>query len=205
MFNSNHLSIIFVNDDHMELPSEGVNLFDSVINDIQSIQTRYENMVTSLNLRLRKITNDHQKQMMQIEYHESKIAELQKQSEQYEALVQENVQLKDRCSQQSNEIEELKQTIQNMEADRQAFTKVSHVVAIEKENARLRQELELLNKTSSSSPSADVYEKKIKSTIYYVSNGDDRTIYLKNEDGSKGDAVGTLQKHGDKFKVSWYT
>jgi chromosome segregation ATPase len=99
----------------MEFPSEGVNLFDSVINDIQSIQTRYENMVTSLNLRLRKITNDHQKQMMQIEYHESKIAELQKQSEQYEALVQENVQLKDRCSQQSNEIEELKQTIQNME------------------------------------------------------------------------------------------
>lgn len=130
-------------------------------------------------------------------------------------------------TQYEDEIRQLKESIKSMEEDRRAFVKVSHVVAIEKENARLRQEIDgLLTKSVPAKetvtepalvnekktverepPQAllEVNEKKIKGIIYFVSKEDDRTIYKKNEDDSIGDAVGYLEKVGDKFKVSWYT
>lgn len=222
----------------MELPTEGVNIFNSVINDIHSIQSRYENMLVALNNRMRKTTSEQQRMMIHLHTVQDQLEQSQKNEKDMQDKMlmfkQENDTLREtnqvltiQNTQYEDEIRQLKESIKSMEEDRRAFVKVSHVVAIEKENARLRQEIDVLltksvpaketvtepalvneKKTVEREPPQallEVNEKKIKGIIYFVSKEDDRTIYKKNEDDSIGDAVGYLEKVGDKFKVSWYT
>ena len=49
----------------------------------------------------------------------------------------------------------------------------------------------------------EVYEKQIKNVTYYISCGDDMTIYKKNEDCSIGVSLGHLVKQKNKFKIEW--
>jgi hypothetical protein len=49
----------------------------------------------------------------------------------------------------------------------------------------------------------DVYEKKIKGIVYYISSDDTMKIYKKNVDGTIGIPLGFLEKYGEKRKVKW--
>lgn len=101
---------------------------------------------------------------------------------------------------------------QQLEEENKAFSKVSHIVAMEKENTRLRAELEILTHrmntskiscTKENNPPVPVFvEKKIKGTTYLVDG--DNTIYEKNDDDSAGKKLGLLKKTADgKMKVQW--
>ena len=128
------------------------------------------------------------------------------------------------------EIGQLKRNIEMLEDERRQFTKVSHIIALEKENTKLRIEIEKLktkpaetkqivqhevvdsvpspiseeqNAVVEEEESIDVYEKVIKGNTYYVSNKEDKTIYEKLEDGSIGNKVGTIVKSNGRSKVEW--
>ena len=51
--------------------------------------------------------------------------------------------------------------------------------------------------------SHDVYEKTIKGITYYVSIGDDRTIYERNLDETIGNAIGKLEIVNGRLKASF--
>jgi chromosome segregation ATPase len=51
----------------------------------------------------------------------------------------------------------------------------------------------------------EVYEKKIKGEVYFVSTASDMTVYEKLSDGSIGEPKGKLTKASGKLKVEWYT
>jgi regulator of replication initiation timing len=59
------------------------------------------------------------------------------------------------------------------------------------------------NPTEDTNNDIEVYEKKIKNVIYYVSTNEDMTIYIKEDDGAIGDKVGFLTNHNGKTKVQW--
>jgi uncharacterized coiled-coil protein SlyX len=116
-------------------------------------------------------------------------------------------------------IKTLELKLQQLEDEKTAFSRVSQIIAMEKENARLRSELEQMSlrlKTNSTitPPSTsisneepavnqDLYEKKIKGTVYKVSHVDN-VIYAQDNDGNVGQRVGVLTKTQDgKTKVSW--
>jgi regulator of replication initiation timing len=158
-----------------------------------------------------------------------------------------------------NTINRLQKQIEVIEDDKRQLTKVSNIIAIERENSRLKLEIDSLKKrlakptintpntqsiinhsiksesvevavelnenpredTSIKSGSVEVvvelnenptedinndievYEKKIKNVIYYVSTNEDMTIYIKEDDGAIGDKVGFLTNHNGKTKVQW--
>lgn len=119
----------------------------------------------------------------------------------------------------------LETKIKTLEEEKAAFCKVSQIIAMEKENARLLQEISQLKKHLESKPSPppvppvqvnqanqanqDQYDsyviKKIKGTRYYVSDKD-RSVYTILEDDEVGVCVGKLvdTKNG-KISVEWST
>ena len=120
--------------------------------------------------------------------------------------------------------EKMKSQINVLEEDRAQFAKVSHIIALEKDNAKLKAELEAHKQriaTLSAVPVAfaptpsqvveeaaaedqSFYEKKIKGVIYYV-GVETSTIYMK-ENEEVGDTVGTIEKDPvtGKNKVVWF-
>lgn len=149
-----------------------------------------------------------------------------------------------------NTISRLQKQIEVIEDDKRQLTKVSNIIAIERENSRLKFELDVLKKRLEKpvvplpepvvvplpepvvplpepvlvplpepvvAPATDqneteqdlndsdieVYEKKIKNDIYYVSTQEDNSVYVKEADGSIGEKVGVLQKVNGKTKVVW--
>ncbi len=129
---------------------------------------------------------------------------------------------KNALQQANEEIEKLKLKISTMEQNYNEFAKVSHVVSLEKENAKLKSELKRLKESRSkidiSTQVEDIdkdrivvqeqqepdshsevehdeeyYEKKIKGVIYYVGIASQK-IYKKNDDGEVGSQVGVIHK-----------
>lgn len=221
----------------MELPIENVNIFNSVINDIQSLQSKYDNTISTLTKKIKTLTqdclqitqdnNDLQSQLQtSIEILNVADSKLLKLSEQNNTLTNENQTLSLDLQKANLTIQQLKETISSMEQDKRDFNKVSHVIALEKENSKLRTELETMKtivKTQSTAPSEhsvkydteitneledaeiEVFEKKIKGNIYYISCQDNSTIYTKNDDGTIGPILGHLEKDktSQKTKVKW--
>jgi len=119
-----------------------------------------------------------------------------------------------KASQEENSL--LKQKIELLEQNYKEFSKVSHVVALEKENAKLKSEVEKLKKSSlapevvvppappllppleeqepsQSEEDEEFYEKKIKGVVYYVSSRTNK-LYEKTPDDEVGPCVGNLEK-----------
>jgi predicted RNase H-like nuclease (RuvC/YqgF family) len=116
----------------------------------------------------------------------------------------------------------LESYISNLEEEHRNFTKVSKIIALENENAKLRKELEdikqkehkeirkdtLINKsietkgiqdTNDDEESVEVYEKKISGVYYYVD--DSKRVYCKMTDGGIGDHIGYLESVSGKTKL----
>lgn len=217
----------------MELPTETVNIFNSVINDMQTLQSRYDTSIQLLNARLRKIIMENQYYLTQIELlkenlktTEITLDTIRSENIKLLELKTINEDLQNELNNKNSLITKLEKNIKDMEDDRKQFTKVSHVIAMEKENARLKSELEtfknkiipiqeatisettshnleLTNQEEEYTNQDEVYEKKIKGKIYFVSKSDNMTVFEKNNDGTIGNEVGYLEKQGDKFKMVW--
>jgi hypothetical protein len=235
-------------------------MFNSVISDLQQVQSRYETAISSACETIKS-------QAGVIVSLEAKAGALEEVNRALNDEVSEHRNAKDELSRLSlantvlvSEVANLKRTIIALEEDQRSFMKISHLAALDKENSRLRQELEVALKKNVVSHAVplvksvadekgcegdeedeeaeeaeeaevaekkdvgtsdgvndgvgvegenenenelDVYEKKIDGRIYYVSRGDDRSVYMKNNDDSIGRQVGSLVKIGDKYKMSW--
>lgn len=245
-------------------------MFNSVISDLQQVQSRYETAIATATETIRS-------QVEKIETLRNKVFSLEEQNQILSEEVEQLGPIKEKHASLSSEntllyaeIYSLKNTLKTLEEDQKSFMKISHLAALDKENARLRQELELALKknvvshavpliksvemeeescgggidggeedggeedcggeevevenkgdehvdedktmiveedrmveTEDESAELDVYEKKINGRIYYVSRGDDRSVYMRNDDDSIGSRVGSLVKIGDKYKMSW--
>lgn len=102
-----------------------------------------------------------------------------------------------------------------------AFSKVSHIIAMEKENARLKGEVKALMerlskptpvlaplpaaiapKKDDSEPEEEYVQKKIKGTMFFVSTKD--SVVYEDLDGEVGQRLGRLEHKKDgKLKVVW--
>jgi hypothetical protein len=105
---------------------------------------------------------------------------------------------------------ELEAQVRKLSDENASFRKVSRIVYFENENARLRERIEHLEAQLDSQPDAqhgcdigvgpdeviEVYEKKIKGVLYYVSSTDG-IVYTRLGDGSVGEDVGVLAKSAD--------
>ena len=222
----------------MELPLDNVNIFNTVINDINAIQSRYDSTIITLNSKLRRALLDTQNYEVKAKQTETELEEakqilliadtkLRNMKTENDVLKEDNRRLVTNVDTLKVEVNELKKVIENLEQDKKDFTRVSHVVAMEKENNKLRTELTALkaqiaklttntvdevkdgdnhnNNEVEGEESLDVFEKKIKGIVYYVSSKEDCTIYTKNDDGTLGEAVGYLEKDAktQKTKVKW--
>ena len=221
---------------YMELPLDNVNIFNTVINDINAIQSRYDSTIQTLTGKLKKALAEAHNYALKCETLSSELEEaknilmiadmkLTNIEKENDSLKFDNEQLQKDLSSEKQEIVKLRCTIDTMEQDKKDFTRVSHVVAMEKENNKLRTELSALKATLSKPTESivnqtqecynekdkeegqnlSVYEKKIKGIVYYVSCQEDLTIYKKNEDGTLGESVGYLEKDTitQKTKVKW--
>lgn len=109
-------------------------------------------------------------------------------------------------------IKSLQDKILALEDDIKNFRKVSHIIALERENSALKEKIAKLTAPAQSAnsslpvtPSLEVYEKKIKGQIFYVDTVDNSTVYKKNDDDTVGECVGHLVKDKDtgKTKMLW--
>lgn len=107
-------------------------------------------------------------------------------------------------------IRELEAQVSKLSDENASFRKVSRIVYFENENARLRERIEHLEAQLEAQPVTkhgcdigvgpdeviEVYEKKIKGVLYYVSSTDG-IVYTRLGDGSVGEDVGVLAKSAD--------
>lgn len=132
----------------------------------------------------------------------------------FENILSENSKLKDKNNIFENHIinletslNSLKLQLENSQEEQRELLKVSRVIAVEKENTRLKQENETLKEKLNQLQKSTKQEKeeqqepnikkvKIKGTNYFVI---DNEVFVQNTDGTKGDLVGTL----DGKKVIW--
>ena len=149
----------------------------------------------------------------------------------YDTVVSDNESKTGDIQRLNDQVLSLTKDISRLQEDNAAFSKVSHIIAMEKENAKLRAEIEFLNKrimNKSLKAAINVieevrndsqqelikevpiqeeeetfYEKKIKGIVYYISEKTS-LIYKKNDDEEVGDKVGRLEKTTDKkTKIIW--
>jgi len=108
-----------------------------------------------------------------------------------------------------NETHALQQKIIQLQEENAAFSKVSHIVAMEKENARLQRELsDLKAKLVKVEPppkqqdaeEESFYLQKIKGKQYYISEKD-LSIYAMTEDEDVGEKIGVLTTAANGKKV----
>ena len=93
--------------------------------------------------------------------------------------------------------EEVKSEVVVNEVNKNEVLKSEVVVSEEVKSEEVNEE-EILDEDE-----VEVYEKQIKNVTYYISCGDDMTIYKKNEDCSIGVSLGHLVKQKNKFKIEW--
>ena len=114
----------------------------------------------------------------------------------------------------------LSQTLSKLEEELHNFKKVSQIIAYEKENSRLRKEIELLKEIMSKPPllflpplpllddgakayseteteaEIELIEVVIKNKHYYMTDDQDKQIYAQLPDGEIGDKLGHMDKNG---------
>ena len=124
------------------------------------------------------------------------LSSCQRHEEEFEALkashtetIKENIQLKRR-------IKELEGQIISLVEENKSFMKVSQLIAYEKENAKLRQQLATLTETlekvrKEEDEEVTVSARKINKKWYYVSDDQNMIIY-ENNDGEVGAQVGNM-------------
>ena len=112
--------------------------------------------------------------------------------QQVQLLQQENENLKTMNSYLFNDKERLEKQVENLEEEHRNFTKVSRIIALENENIKLKQELELLQNSKTLKP------KVINGIEYWIDI--DKNIY--NGDKVK---VGYLEKDvaNGKTRARW--
>jgi hypothetical protein len=104
-------------------------------------------------------------------------------------------------------VKELQDKVKVLEEDILHMRKVSHIVALERENSSLKEQLAKMKLSVATPPKAamvaplEVYEKTIKGIVYYID--DNLTIYKKNEDDSIGESLGKLIREEGKTRVQW--
>lgn len=291
------------------IPSENLNIFDNVISNLQLLQSKYDTNIITINNKLQEVYDENfifknkikeLSDTLENVTNENNIIKLESNK-----IIKNNILLLKECENNqytinllNNDIEKYKAQIKTSEDDHKEFTKVSHVIMLEKENNKLRIECELLknksklvslaekerkeNKKECSTrhrnnknikpidnnfniidqqidnklniikipeklieenhleipeklieanhieiaeklieenpieipeqlesisieeeEDIDVYEKKIKGIIYYISSNDDMKIYQKNSNGTIGIQLGFLEKIGEKRKIKW--
>jgi hypothetical protein len=299
------------------IPSENLNIFNNVISDLQLLQSRYDTNILTLNNKIHALYDENSIFHNKIDELSDILNNIKTENNimknESEKLMHHNMMLLKESENHQNtvsdlfcDIENYKKKIKSLEDDRNEFTKVSHVVMIEKDNNKLRLECEnLKNKIKSESlrkenkndsillinkddniiespikkefnivvqhfdekntipiiaevielqessiiaevieisnkpvgiipiiaevieisnkpvgiipiievfsqvqeeddnNNIDVYEKKIKGIVYYISSDDTMKIYKKNVDGTIGIPLGFLEKYGEKRKVKW--
>jgi len=80
------------------------------------------------------------------------------------------------------------------------YAKVSQIIQLEKEKAKLQSELDAM-KYITEKTKKTMYEKDIHGRTYYVS----KILHDKKDDGGVGDKVGVLKKiDGSKYVVEWF-
>lgn len=123
----------------------------------------------------------------------------------FKNILSENTELKDINNNLKHSITNLEATVKNLQLqlessqeEQRELLKVSRVIAVEKENTRLKQENETLKEKlqKSTKQEQDIKKVKIKGTNYLVVNNE---LFIQNTDGTKGDLVGTLEGK----KVIW--
>lgn len=190
----------------MELPQDSLNIFNSVINDMNALQSRYDSTISILNNKVRLLTAENQQKQKQINDLELDLQDTQNLCDKSLEKAQEFKIYNDRLiienEKLTKDVQALTEQLHFLEQEKKEFSKVSHVVALEKENSKLKQEIEMLKEKNNT---IDVYEKEIKGKLYYISCQDNSTIYNKNDDDSIGSIVGYIEKNEttQKFKVRW--
>lgn len=145
--------------------------------------------------------------------------------------IDENKALKEQCMSLTDinlklqsQIVDMNTELTKLKEENAAFSKVSHIIAMEKENSKLRQEISMLQKridihqktktnmevdikiTEESKTTEEEEEtfviKKIKGKKYYVSEKDN-SIYNINDDDEVGDKTGQLVLSKGKYIAQW--
>ena len=135
-------------------------------------------------------------------------------------LTKENTFLHKENDMLKEDVQSLEHKILQLKDENAAFSKVSHIVAMEKENARLQKELlDLKNKIKKTvvpvPPPVPIivveekeeeecfYIKKIKGKEYYISEKDN-SIYSISQDDDVGDKIGILKSSNGKTTPQWF-
>lgn len=159
------------------IPSENLNIFNIIISDLQLLQSRYDTNILTLNNKLRGLYDensifynkiDELLDMLNTIKTENNImkSESQKLIHHNMILLKESETHQNTVNDLFCDIEDYKKKIKSLEDDRKEFTKVSHVVMIEKENNKLRLECEILkNKIKSESLRKEKIEIKNDSIL----------------------------------------
>ncbi len=127
-------------------------------------------------------------------------------------IVSENQMLKEELEKTKDKLQKAELQLVSLETDRKEFFKVSHVVSLEKENAKLQSQVQSLQqqlaakieqKPEIEQEDDQYYEKTIKGVTYYV-HTISKKIYEKTEDDSVGEELGILETSTTgKSKVKW--
>jgi predicted nucleic acid-binding Zn-ribbon protein len=108
-------------------------------------------------------------------------------------------------------IHKLEMEVAQLKDDNAAFSKVSQIIAMEKENARLRNELSALQKKLTTTTVEEEKEKeeeetfcpkKIKGKIYYISQKTN-DIYECTDEEEVGARLGTLINKNNRWIPEW--
>ena len=131
-------------------------------------------------------------------------------------IVQEQINVIDNLN---SRIRDLESEIQRYEEELLSYRRVSQIIQYEKENNRLQtvvktleqkiksltvaQEEQPPSSSSSESSELNVYEKKIGSTVYYISDDAEHKIFEKIGDGEIGEELGKLVSVNGRLKPKW--
>jgi hypothetical protein len=139
----------------MDIPSENMSIFNNVISDLHILQSRYDANIISLNNKIKSIYEENNFLNKKIDEITTKYNNALEEHTEISKMLQDliyknNILLKE--SEDHNnivvklvcEVRNYKSLVQTLEDNHKQFTKVSHVVMIEKENCKLKKEIEEL-------------------------------------------------------------
>jgi len=139
----------------MDIPSGNLNIFNNIISDLHLLQSRYDANIISLNNRIKSIYDENSFLQKKLDELTEKIRISKEENMRFLESTQELTFQKDSLLKESREhnntveklnceVQHYKSLVHTLEDDRKQFTKVSHVIMIEKENCKLKKEIEEL-------------------------------------------------------------
>lgn len=199
----------------------------SRVQDIRELYNRDVELVTALKNKLDDVTKAHKEDRDMMGELRVQLTKLEEQNIELACRVEnanhDKLTADAKLMDALKRITELEAENHRMIEENKAFLKVSQIVAYEKENAKLRKEIEHLKRQGKSEtvpyeeiktvdqgqetheeheedeeqePELNVfsvYEKKIKGIVYYVSDDADMRIFAQTLDGEIGEEVGRYQ------------